>query len=271
VAHALGAPVKLSVGAVRLRRWLPGRRGLAAGRAPGIRRIAAYLRTAVPKNSGHADALALVAVDNAHVAALSLASLAVSCAQEGKQVVLVDLVSGAPAARLLGAGKPGIRPVRVNDSHLVVGVPGRDNIVPVGPVPQTSPQAELGKSSEALVAAYAAADLMLTLATLDPSLGGDNLATWADDAVVMVTAGRSSWTKIHAVGEMVRLSGTRLISAVLVGADKTDESLGMTYTPGPDRATEVTTEVADGTPNSHAESLVITVDRTPGGRPAGEQ
>jgi hypothetical protein len=41
-----------------------------------------------------------------------------------------------------------------------------------------------------------------------------------------VTAGESSWTKIHGVGELVRLSGTRLASAVLVGADKTDETLG---------------------------------------------
>ena len=36
------------------------------------------------------------------------------------------------------------------------------------------------------------------------------------------------------VGEMIRLSGTRLVSAVLVGADKTDESLGVT-TLTPDR------------------------------------
>jgi hypothetical protein len=33
------------------------------------------------------------------------------------------------------------------------------------------------------------------------------------------------------VGEMVRLAGMRLASAVLVGADKTDESLGVTHTP----------------------------------------
>ena len=79
--------------------------------------------------------------------------------------------------------------------------------------------------------ACASANLLLTLATLDPSLGGEHLATWATDAVAVVTAGRSSWTKIHAVGEMIRLSGTRLVSAVLVGADKTDESLGVTQTP----------------------------------------
>jgi hypothetical protein len=47
----------------------------------------------------------------------------------------------------------------------------------------------------------------------------------------VITAGRSSWEKIQAVGEMIRLAGTRLISAVLVGADKTDESLGVPPTP----------------------------------------
>jgi hypothetical protein len=35
------------------------------------------------------------------------------------------------------------------------------------------------------------------------------------------------------VGEMIRLAGMRLASAVLVGADKTDESLGATHTPTP--------------------------------------
>jgi hypothetical protein len=70
------------------------------------------------------------------------------------------------------------------------------------------------------------------LAALDPSLASDHLQTWARDAVVVVTAGRSSWTKIHAVGELIRLAGTRLVCAVLVGADKTDESLGVTVTRG---------------------------------------
>jgi hypothetical protein len=33
------------------------------------------------------------------------------------------------------------------------------------------------------------------------------------------------------VAELIRLSGTRLVSAVLVGADKSDESLGTLTTP----------------------------------------
>jgi hypothetical protein len=86
-----------------------------------------------------------------------------------------------------------------------------------------------------VAAACASADVLLTLTTLDPSLASDHLYTWTADAVVVVTAGRSSWTKIHAVGEMIRLAGTRLVSAVLVGADKWDESLGVTVTQGASR------------------------------------
>ena len=80
-------------------------------------------------------------------------------------------------------------------------------------------------------------DIGLSTNDLDPMLGSDHLATWANDVVVMVTAGRSSWIRVEAVGEMVRLAGARIVSAVLVGADKTDESLGMVRAPRSDRGT----------------------------------
>jgi capsular polysaccharide biosynthesis protein len=230
VAQALGAPVKLSVGAGRLKRWLPGRRG-ASARDADVQRIAAHLGRAVPRNSRGIAALAIVSVDDLQVPASSLVSLAVSCAGEGRQVVVADLCSGAPAARLLGAEDPGVHTVSAHDTSLVVAVPERDDMVPVGPLDRGSAQAQRSTFTEAVVAACASADLLLTLATLDPALGGEHLATWATDAVAVVTAGRSSWTKIHGVGELVRLSGTRLVSAVLAGADDTDESLGMIPTP----------------------------------------
>jgi capsular polysaccharide biosynthesis protein len=228
IAHALGAPVTLSVGSPKLH-WLPVRRGQGRDQ----KRMVTHLRNAVPARSPGAPGLAAVAVDNAQAAAPSLVSLAVSCAQEGQQVVVADLARGAPAARLLGAGKPGIRPVKVSGAHLVVAVPGRDNVAPVGPLPQKSSQAQLGQASEALVAAYASADLLLTLVTIDPALGADHLATWATSAVVVVTAGRSSAARIHAVGELVRLAGMSPVSAVLLDADKSDESTGVTHTPVP--------------------------------------
>ena len=233
VARALGAPVRLSIGSVPGGRWRPGRRGLATVRDDDMRHIVAYLRDNIPGGSGGAAALAVVAAENAQVAALPLVSLAVSCAQEGRQVVVADLSAGAYAARLLGAGDPGVHAVSLDGAHLVVSVPDRDDVAPAGPVRGVSPQAEPAPGDEALSAAYDSADVLLTLVSLDPLLGGEHLATWATDAVVVVTAGRSSWQGLHAVGEMIRLAGTRLVSAVLVGADDTDESLGTIRIPRP--------------------------------------
>ena len=182
----------------------------------------------MPESSRGGASLAVVPVDDRQAPALSLVSLAVSCAREGKQVVVADLCSGAPAAKLLGVTDAGVRMVSAQGTRLTVAVPERDDLVPVGPLDSRLVPAERSDFTEAVSTACASANLLLTLTTVDPSLGGEHLATWATDAVVVVTAGRSSWEKIHGVAELVRLSGTHLVSAVLVGADKTDESLGMT-------------------------------------------
>ena len=76
------------------------------------------------------------------VAALSLVSLAVARAQEGRKVVLADLVSGAPAARLLDTKAPGVRSVSVHDAHLIVAVPDRDDVAPAGPLGRPAAGAE---------------------------------------------------------------------------------------------------------------------------------
>lgn len=226
VARALGAPVKLSVGAVRRSRLRGGQQGLAGAENTNVRRIVAYLSRAMPTRSRHRAALAVVPVDDPQVAALSLISLAVSCAQRGAQVMVADLASGAPAAGLLGDAEPGVHTTSIQDVRLIVAVPEPDDVVPVGPLGGTSRQAMRSPFTEAVTVACASADVLLTLAPLDPSLGGEHFTSWATEAVAVVTAGRSSWTRIHAVGEMIRLAGVRLVSAVLVGADKTDDSLG---------------------------------------------
>jgi len=212
VARALGAPVRLSVGKIRLSRWLPGRHGLAAARRVGVRRVTEYLRGAVPPGTGGPSALAVVPVGDSRVAALSVVSLARGCAQRGLKVVLADLCRGAPAARLLKARAPGVREVNADGVPLTVAVPDRDGAAPAVP--------------------REAADLVLTLADLDPALGAEHLTGWAADAVAVVTAGRSSSAKISAVGEMIRLAGLSLVSGVLIGAGKTDESLGAAPGPG---------------------------------------
>ena len=232
VMHALGAPVKLSVGKVRLSRWRPGRRGLAAANGTDVRRIAAHLHSTVPASRGGTAALAVVPVDDPAVAALSLVSMAMSSAQEGRQVVIADLASGSPAARLLDSKAPGVRSVSVHDAHLVLAVPDRDDVAPAGPLGSVPAEGQRSAFTEAVGNACASADLLLTLVTIDPSLGADNLASWAASAVVVVTAGRSSWARINVVGEMIRLAGTSVTSAVLVGADKADESLGVAHYSG---------------------------------------
>jgi capsular polysaccharide biosynthesis protein len=228
VAYALGTQVRLSVPVVRLRRWLPGRHGLAAARLPAVQRIVSYLRSALPAEAA-GGALVVIPADRPEVAALSLAALAVSCAQQGKKVVVADLSPGAHAARLLQSKEPGMRTVTVGDTELILVVPGRGDVVPVGPL---SPVPSLpAGADDALLEAYGSADVLLTLAAVDPSSGADHLPTWGPRAVVTVTAGASTTTRIHAVGEIIRLSGTALFSAVLIGADKTDESLGITSVP----------------------------------------
>jgi capsular polysaccharide biosynthesis protein len=239
VARALGAPVRLSVGAVRISRWLPSRRGLAAAQGREIKRIAAHLRrvldkSSAPKTPKTATALAVVSIDNPQVAALAVVSLALSAAQQGKRVIVADLSESADVARLLGIRRnPGVSRVTVGNARLEVAVPDHDDLLPSGPVGRTSPRTQLAPHNEALADAYASADLLLTVTSLDPAVGAEHLKTWASDAVALVTAGRSSVTRVQTVAELIRLAETPLVSAVLIGADKRDESLGAADAPSP--------------------------------------
>ena len=228
IAYALDAPVKLSVGALRARRWLPALPGRAAKRDLDMRHVVAHLQSSVPRSTLGQAGLAIVAVDNAPVVARAVAALAASCASQGNQVVAADLSRGAHMAHLLGVGSPGAHEVSQDGANFVIAVPDRDDAAPIGPLRAVIAPAGRAQAGDVLAGSYSSADLLLTLVTLDPALGGDHLATWATNAVVVVSAGQSSAERIHGVGEMIRLAGTRLDSAVLIGADKTDESLGLT-------------------------------------------
>jgi capsular polysaccharide biosynthesis protein len=238
IAHALGAPVRLSVRSMgQRRRLLPQRGGQDAATERDLRMFALHLHEAAlwqdaGRDSRGAATLAVVAIENEKEAAQPLVSLALSCAQEGDRVVLADLVQGSPAAGLLEAVEPGIRMVNVDGAHVAVVIPAEDDLMPTGPLPATA-QSQQPASSEALITAYKSADLLITLVSLDPTVGAGHLATWATGAVAVVTAGRSTSERIRAVGEMVRLSGIPLLSAVVIGADRTDESVGLTYPKSP--------------------------------------
>ena len=233
IARALGAPVGLSVGPIKLSRKLPpSRLGLKAVADPDIRRVADHLRAAT-STKDRPVRLAVVAADDPAVAALSLVALAMSFAEQGRKVMLVDLAHGMPVADLLGRKSPGVGKVRAQEASLMLAVPNADEIAPRAPVDPGSATARRSAFGDEIAAAYASVDVLLTLCTLDPARGGDYLATWADRAVVVVTGGRASWTKLQATSEMLRLAGLSLASTVLVGADESDESLG-SLSSGPD-------------------------------------
>lgn len=231
IAYALDAPVRLSVRTLQARRRLPSLPRQAAKRDLDMRRVVAHLRSAVPRSTHGLVGLAVVAVDNAPVVAQAVVALAASYAGQGDQVVAADLSSGSDMARLLRVKKPGAHAVSRNGVNFTVVVPDRDDTAFTGPLRVVTPMDGVAHARDALAASYASADVLLTLVTLDPALGGDYLATWAANSVVVVTAGLSSAVRIHGVGEMIRAAGTRLVSAVLIGADKGDESLGLTPRP----------------------------------------
>jgi len=231
VAYALDAPVKLSVRTMRGHRRLVPWPGRATKRNHDLRRVVAHLHTAVPRRTQGAQGLAIVAVDNAPVVAQAVTELATSYAGSGTQVVTADLSSGAHLAHLARVKGPGTHAVSRNGVTFTMAVPERDDLAPAGPLPPFNSPPGRAQAPDPLVTSDVAADLLLTLATLDPAVGGDHLATWATNAVVVVTSGESSAERIHSVGEMIRLAGMRLDSVVLLGADKSDESLGLTPRP----------------------------------------
>jgi capsular polysaccharide biosynthesis protein len=223
VARILGSPVRFSVGPITTHRWLPGRKGMSLSRHRDVQRISAHLGNAVAHNTTGPASLAVVPVDDPQIPAVSLVSLAVSCAQQGLKAVVADMCVGAPAARLLKATRPGVQEVSARGTTLTVIRPDQDDVPISGPLRKP----RWARVPEPVLKACASADVILVLATVDPALGAEYLAGWVTSVVAVVTAGRASAQRVFAVGEMLRLAGIQSVSAVLVGADKSDESLGV--------------------------------------------
>ncbi|HXA60296.1 MAG TPA: hypothetical protein VNW94_14150, partial [Streptosporangiaceae bacterium] len=214
VAAALGAPVRVSVAS-------GGKRSRKANREADLKRVAAHLGAAVPTGSESAGSLVVVAVDGKKFVSEAIRELAVATAKEGKRVVVADLAGGA-LGQSFGTKEPGIRGVDVAGTRMVLVTPDRGDLAPVGPLHAPL----LGTPMNGIQNVQAAADLFITLAAVNPATGAAHLKTWADEAVAVVTAGESSVTRVQAVGEMIRFAGADLTSAVLLGADGKDESLG---------------------------------------------
>jgi capsular polysaccharide biosynthesis protein len=220
VASAFGAPVRFSTGPVRQRSL-----SLSGRSSVNRKRVIEYLAGVVPSRANTSPAtLGIVAVDNTAEVAGMVVDLAKSCAGRGQRVAVVDLSARATVAGVLGVKGPGIRAVTVGGDRLIVVIPAGEEIAPTGPFRH---EKERVPGDEALTEVYQQAELVLTLAELDPAVGAEHLASWLTDVVAIVTAGRSSAGRLRAVGEMIRLTEVYLTSVVLIDTDETDESLGL--------------------------------------------
>ncbi|MGH3465894.1 MAG: hypothetical protein ACRDP9_30855, partial [Kribbellaceae bacterium] len=226
IARALGTRVRLSIGRPPRVRWRPLPRYVqrATMLKPVVQLVVRHLQDAVCWKETPKPALAVVSVDNVEVGALVVASLAMSYAEDGKRVLAADLSGTGALAAALGVTSPGTHESRANDGgdSVIVHLPERN-----APPAEGRHQGGEPGPDEELNAAWGEADLVLTLASLSPALGAEHLRTWTSRAVAIVTAGRSSATAISSTGELVRLAGVRLVSAVVVRADRTDESIGI--------------------------------------------
>jgi capsular polysaccharide biosynthesis protein len=228
IAAAIGAPVTLSVASAKFGRRPTVGNPRNGQRAKDFDRVVTHLSGLSRRTSSHPAALVVVSLDNVQATARAVEALALLHADRGARVMVADLTPNASLAKLLGAATAGVRQVTVAGQQLRVAVPEKGEVAPNGPLSgKTTDGTGTAYRGSVLAADAGGADLVLTLTTLDPAVGGDHLSTWATEAAVLLTAGESSIARVRAAGEMARHAETHIVSVILLGADTNDESTGM--------------------------------------------
>jgi capsular polysaccharide biosynthesis protein len=207
VVATLGAPIGLSLDAPP-RTWWRLRRQMKRP-SPALSRAHRRLKDTLEAAPGFA--LAVVAIDDVKPAAITIALLAQSLSSEQRRVLLVDMTTEHALASLLG-----VRRSQNGRQELVLG---DQQITLLGALDSATPAAEDVSSH--------GTDAVLVLANADPAYGADHIHAWARTAVVMLTAGKSSYTRIRTAGQLLRQAGITVKEAILVGADKDDDTTGL--------------------------------------------
>jgi capsular polysaccharide biosynthesis protein len=226
VATALGTPVPYSVGDVRPRRWV--RRSRRTERRRNLKVLVHGLDKALYAKGGRRARLAVVSIDGVQEAELAVVALANQLRDRGLRVFLVDLSTSGQLAQAMTRGLA--RDTTDDPKRPVVfrpeGVPSLAqgpvgvSLGVIGDVPPDDPRR----------AAWEVHDVVVTLAEVDPAVGAEHLASWAEQVVLIVAAGRASGERLRTTAELVRQAGLQTLYGVLVRADRTDESLGTPIT-----------------------------------------
>jgi Chain length determinant protein len=214
VASLLGAPVELSLRRVRVPkrrhdRWI----SRSALEPPGeISALAGYMRRRGVRQGGR-KTLLVVAMDDLVVPAAALALLGKRLADEGESVLVADLTDEgllAQSVEDLWIDRPSL--TDRSEGRLQVFRPPGDDMNEVVEPPW--------------VATPDGVNAVLVLTRVDPAKGAWHLE-WAMQAVVTVTAGRSSAQAVSSTAVLLRAAGLTIRSGVLIGADDEDESIGL--------------------------------------------
>lgn len=213
VARALGVPVPLSVGRTRTR--LPWRRGAVARR---VSAVAGGLDESLVPEEGAPLRLALVAASDADDLAPLVLALADRQAARGLRTSVVDLTPRG-LGRIRGWPEPGLgsgpwlfRP----DEDVRRGAPALSLVGSGSP-----------RGQEARPEPWADSDVVLVVDEVDLGVGVSHLARWADRAVLVVRTGGSTAEALRTTARFFRRGGPELELAVLVGADRADDSSGL--------------------------------------------
>jgi capsular polysaccharide biosynthesis protein len=219
VASALGVPVAVSVRRLtplrRPLRWLPWLRSIEARRAAERQRLVQTIEKVIPV-AGRGRWLAVGCVDNADEVRYGLVAAALSLQRPGRTVRLIDLTAQGGLTAALEKLLPDDRGIRITVSRprvIAALVKDLNDIDTFGPETREIP-------------AWAASDVFLVLADLDPAVGAEHLTAWTETVVIAVTAGRSSAERVLTAGELVRSAGLSLACSVLLRSESTDESSG---------------------------------------------
>lgn len=228
VALALASPVRVSVTGLRPRRArlplpLPG-----SSSARDVQILVRALESAISPRGGRPVRMALGAVDHPHAARSVLAALVGQLTLREMRVFVVDLSEQGGLARsvrreLRAHGHDGGSEVATPVVYRPEGLP----CLARGPIDTPTGVAADLPTGDPRRAAWDAADVVLVLDDLDPAIGVDHLRSWTDRVVLLVTAGRSTAERLRTTAELIRSAGLQLPFAMLVGADRGDESLGL--------------------------------------------
>lgn len=213
VAELLNAPVTVNVGRVTSR-WPRSRTAaqMAASPRRELRLLARGLYSQLRLGENCLTEL-VVAMDDIRVPAAALMTLAADVAREGKRAVLVDLTRHRALGRAYGCDSVGVHDV---------GLGGESSILVVPPLPEECHDSEGWSGVHHL-----SPDVVLILATVDASVGASHLKEWSREAVVTISAGRSSVQRLVATAELLRAAGIVIASAALLEAEPRDDSVGL--------------------------------------------